>query len=170
MFKEIEMGRLNFIESEAERVHGPLHGLPAPQDPGFDPHYGFPRPEATPSTKTPSTKKGRQVPRPPEPGIPPVPLEELEDSVPMPTTEGDYRSGAALMQGDDEEDLDAAFIQTNYRTPARGKSTVGRANAASAKPAAAAKVKKGAVKNTKKTKPKPEEDQARQRRSMPEES
>jgi hypothetical protein len=152
MYKEIEMGRLNFIESEAERVHGPLHGLPPAQNVGYDPHYGFPAPGSQPAlqpTTTPEKKRTR-VPAPPEPGIPAVPPEDLEDS-----TESDARSGAVLMQSDDEEDLEASFIQTNYRAPAKGGNAVGRANVGSpAKSAAAAKAKK----STKKTKPKTDEE------------
>jgi hypothetical protein len=165
MFKEIEIGRLNFIESDAERVYGPLHAVPAAEIGKPDPHYGFPAKPAVPSRK-----RGTEPPPPPEPSLPPGTADASPDAIPMPRFDED--AGASLMHGeDDDEDLDAAFIQTNYRAPARNADATGRARVGSASVKAPAKTKAGKrpAGGTARSRPKQEDDRppARQSSSDP---
>lgn len=113
MFKQIEVERLNFIESEVERINGPIYGLPGP----FDPSGSVPGHHPA----------GPAMPVPPAP-MPPEP------SIPGPSTSGRYREqqllpgvgneleGSSAMLRDDNEDLEAGFIQTNYRPPPKRES------------------------------------------------
>src|SRR5262249_39195493 len=121
MFKEIEMGRLNFIESEAERVHGPLHGIAPPYAGHIDPHYGFFPPA---KSKPPADKDGKQPSPPPEPGLP---SDGSGRPIPTPRLQDEPGSGASLMRNeeDDEEDLDAAFIQAAYKVPQKNVEAAG---------------------------------------------
>ena len=71
--KEVEMGRLHYIESEAEDIHGPLHALPAP-DQVFD------------ETPTPWNEPAKVVPGSTGPSLystpqlPPPPIPKLDES------------------------------------------------------------------------------------------
>jgi len=60
--KDVEMGRIHFIESEAEELHGPLRGLPCPEDVFNDP--------AAAPIEVPGGS-GQEPPPPPAPGIDP---------------------------------------------------------------------------------------------------
>lgn len=154
MIKEIEMGRMNFIESEAERLHGPLHGISVPYDGPTGKNYGFPIPPST--TTEPTDKKGKKVPAPPQPNLPLGPGDGVDDAIPAPGLGG--ARGASRVQ-DDDEDLDAAFIQTNYRVPAKKGEAAGRASVGTSSPkAAAAKAKIDAMNASKKPKRNSDED------------
>jgi len=159
LFKEIEMGRLNFIESEAERLHGPLHGVAPPYAGYIDPHYGFPPPPKTPSEKKPSL--------PPEPGL--SSTDANGQPIPLPSYRDDSGNGASLMRNedDDDEDLDAAFIQASYKVPQKTGETAGRARLGSSATTAPAgiKSKKAQSKNATKLKLKPRGDQELRARS-----
>ena len=66
--KEVEMGRLHYIESEAEDLHGPLRALPAP-DQVFD-ENGMPWNGPTnmvPGSTGPALQSSPRVPPPPSP-------------------------------------------------------------------------------------------------------
>jgi general secretion pathway protein D len=96
--KEIEMGRIHFIESEAEEAHGPLRAIPASDDmfedeqlPWYQPNPptiqsipALPR-NLPPSPSVPSTPSTQSQPLPPEP------IKDSSDSTdappePTPTT------------------------------------------------------------------------------------
>jgi type II secretion system protein D len=157
LFKEIEMGRLNFIESEAERVHGPLHGMAPPYTGKIGPHYGF-----FPPTKSKSSadKDEKQPPPPPEPGLP---TNDNSRPMPIPRLPDDSPSGASLMRNednDDEEDLDSAFIQAAYKVPQKNGEAAGRVRLGNSATAGAAgrNTKKAASKSLPKLKLKPRDD------------
>lgn len=127
MLKQIEMERLNFIESDAERIHGPLFGMPpVPDQKGMVPDES---PTIPDSQSIPSGKNSRGVPPAPEPNIPPSRLPATDDNEPpaVPAIDGDAGNGAAQIRNEDDEDLDAAFIQTNYQAPPKKGDTAGRA-------------------------------------------
>jgi general secretion pathway protein D len=68
--KEVEMGRLHYIESEAEELHGPLRSLPAP-DQIFD-EKGQPwngPGKLVPGSTSPSLDSAPQLPPPPVPKV-----------------------------------------------------------------------------------------------------
>jgi len=140
MFKQIEIERLNFIESEAERMHGPLYGLP--------PEPGSSAPDSAKPVAPPM--KGKRVPAPPEPKLPGAPPIPDDEPIPEPLENG---TGASLMRSDDDEDLDSAFIQTDYRVPQSKTDAPGRARLAKTddKPSAPS-VKKKKTKGTAKPK------------------
>ncbi len=78
--KEIEMGRIHFIESEAEEAHGPLRALPAADDLFEDEHVPWIKPDLPPSSAIPATPPAmqstpRELPSPssPTPIVPPMP-------------------------------------------------------------------------------------------------
>ncbi len=78
--KEIEMGRIHFIESEAEEVHGPLRSIQAPDelfDDGQAPWIG---PEVPPSPNSPMQPPSIQPPT--MQTIPPTPAPLLPTPVP----------------------------------------------------------------------------------------
>lgn len=84
-FKDIEMGRLHFIESEAESVHGPLRALPPPEDVFEDgqatPWIGPGVPTVPPSPTQPAPLDS--MPLPPSPiQLPPSPATEQPAEVP----------------------------------------------------------------------------------------
>jgi type II secretion system protein D len=106
MYKQIEMERLNFVESEAERVHGPLFGTgPEYCPPSTAPGSVVTPPEpAGPSMK--STPRRTQPPPPPP-----------DANIPGAAARGKGREPQPMPAADDDEELDAAFIQTGYRVP-----------------------------------------------------
>jgi len=66
--KEVEMGRLNYIESEAEGVHGPLRALPSPDQVFDDNGTQWNRPSMTvPNSASPELNSSPQLPPPPPP-------------------------------------------------------------------------------------------------------
>ena len=79
--KEVELGRMHLIESEAEEMHGPLRALPSPDDIFTDPNCpprGYPTPPPVP-TRDPKLERT----------LPPVPtrdprLELTPPPAPMP--------------------------------------------------------------------------------------
>jgi hypothetical protein len=66
--KDVEMGRIHFIESEAEELHGPLRGLPCP-DEVFDDSKGptMYGPGALPPAPAPKPDRNLPPAAPPEP-------------------------------------------------------------------------------------------------------
>jgi hypothetical protein len=169
MFKQIEMERLNFIESEAERMHGPLFSMSEYNPPGTDPGSAAPVPEpaapAGPVTRS-SRRKSQTGPSAPDANIPaPASTKKTREPHPMPAVEDDEVRGAAQMRNDDE-DLDAAFIQTGYRTSQNGGSAPGKAPSAksdSKSPLTKAKAGKSTAKSPAKQKPQTGTDQKRSR-------
>ena len=75
--KDVEMGRIHFIESEAEELHGPLRALPCPEDVFIDPKGSAifnslpPAPTLLPQTGPPAPTPGIDANLPPAP--PPTP-------------------------------------------------------------------------------------------------
>eukprot|EP00456_Euglypha_rotunda_P030246 TRINITY_DN235_c3_g1_i1.p1 TRINITY_DN235_c3_g1~~TRINITY_DN235_c3_g1_i1.p1 ORF type:complete len:1362 (-),score=437.23 TRINITY_DN235_c3_g1_i1:12906-16991(-) len=76
MIKDVEMGRIHFIESEAEELHGPLRALPC------QPDDIFADPRATPLMAPGSPIEVPRVPAPPVPGsdLPPAPEPKIDAS------------------------------------------------------------------------------------------
>ena len=77
--KEVEMGRIHFIESEAEELHGPLRSLPCPEDVFNDstspPLYGpgsVPGPVPVPRVAPPAPKIDPNLPPAPPPALDPA--------------------------------------------------------------------------------------------------
>jgi len=66
--KEVEMGRMHFIESESEAIHGPLRSLPSPDDLFSDPKQPtmFGIPNDSPKSAPPPAPSG-------DTGLPPAP-------------------------------------------------------------------------------------------------
>lgn len=163
MFKQIEIERMNFIESEAERMHGPLFGSDENQQPVVpaDPPGAPDAPTVLP--------KERSVPAPPNPAIPSNGPGDPSPSLEQ--TRGPRRGAAPIRTDeDDDEDLDAAFIQaTSHTVPAKGAGPAGRARLSDA--AAADKDSPGGKKPLfnprKKPKPKPADEQPRPARARP---
>ena len=90
-----------------------------------------------------------------------IPAEGSRGPIPLPTFDDD--TGASLMHNEDDrddEDLDAAFIQANYRVPARNGDNAGRARVGKSadKSAAPAKPKKRRADGTTRTTQKSEDD------------
>ena len=106
MFKQIEMERMNFIESEAERIHGPLYSMPEYCPPAGDAGSTLPLPDAPAGPEMPSSSnRSEPVPPPPDAKIPgSASTRKNREPHPMPAV-------------DDEEDLDAGYVQTSYRVP-----------------------------------------------------
>ena len=76
--KEIEMGRIHFIESEAEEAHGPLRAVPAPDDMFEDEHLPWIQSNPPPAPTMPSIPMSPTLqPTPTSPQampVPPLPL------------------------------------------------------------------------------------------------
>jgi type II secretion system protein D len=108
MFKQIEMERMNFIESEAERMHGPLFGMSENCPPGTDPGSVVPPPSSDPSTRSGPALEPRPERMQP---LPPAP------KIPGSASRTKNREPHAMPVVDDDEDLDAGLIQTGYRVP-----------------------------------------------------
>ena len=142
--KEIEMGRIHFIESEAEEAHGPLRAIPAEEGifedeqlpwiqtntpvPGSPTMPSLPAPQPAPSA-TPT------MPAPPEPlGTP----DELPDTVPppSPTTVPPRpnvpaapplpdpnltRINSSRLKATEEDDTSGRVSTANWTTPAPTK-------------------------------------------------
>jgi len=152
MFKQIEAERLNFIESEAERLHGPLFGMPAP----FDASGSVPASPTKPAG--PEMQKEPLPPPPPDANIPaPKTSGRFREQTPIPGMPDESATGASLIQADDE-DLDAAFLQTNYRVPQKSSDRTSRLTPRKTgdKPSTSARASRGATK----PKAKQDDDQA----------
>jgi type II secretion system protein D len=148
MIKQIEAERLTFMECEAERMHGPLYGIP-PREPATS----LPTSD-TPDDSTdayPESPKTRRTPKPPEPGIAPM-MHSTREPSPVPAYDDDTASSIPVMPNDDDEDLDAAFIQTSYQAPAGARPDAGQIRVAKpgSKTPAATKGKKPTASNSKK--------------------
>jgi general secretion pathway protein D len=150
--KDIEMGRIHFIESEAEEAHGPLRALPAADEMIEDEHIPWVQPVLPPSPSmigTPSIPKAPQelpdaaLPRSPSAlptapsAIPPSPAEQ-SPSVPPPPPLPDpnvTRINASRLQATEIDDADAGVSKASFVKPEppkkRGffqKRTVGKSN------------------------------------------
>jgi hypothetical protein len=147
MIKQIESERLTFMESEAERMHGPLYGIP-PREP-MSPVPATDTEDTSPDSY-PDTPKSRRTPKPPEPGISPM-THRTREPRPVPGLDDDADGGIPAMPNDDDEDLDAAFIQTNYQSPAGSSPDAGRVRVSKAgkKTPAVTKGKKPAASSSK---------------------
>jgi type II secretion system protein D len=108
-FKQIEIERLNFIESEAERMHGPLYGMPPKYETSTSPSTsGSSQPGSKSTGPSISPNPGapvRQTPPPPPPGLRSS-KSKARSVEPEPVS------------GDDEvEETDAPLAQANFQTP-----------------------------------------------------
>ena len=122
--KEIEMGRLHFIESEAEQVHGPLRAIP-PEDVFEDANPNWITPELpTPMTvpsHQPSTP-GTDFPQPtlPPPPATPTPLSPSPSVVPPTPDPNVTQINALRMKATEEDDPKSDGVTTaNWNTPAK---------------------------------------------------
>jgi hypothetical protein len=124
--KEIEMGRIHFIESEAEEAHGPLRAIPAEGDVFEEEHLPWVQPGAvlTPNPSMPPT-----YPSSPSIAIPPAP-EELPDMPPAPGQPGMppvppqpdpnlTRISASRLQATEGNDAAGGVSTANWTTPAK---------------------------------------------------
>lgn len=133
--KEIEMGRLHFIESEAEQAHGPLRALPPPDDVFDDEHTPWIGPGAVPpapvSPQSPTLQTTPQgsasgmsapmaVPSPtPSPNsVPPSPLVPPPPS-PDPSVTRINAMRALATEKDDS--TDGEVTQATWKAPATDK-------------------------------------------------
>ena len=88
--KEVEMGRIHFIESEAEEMHGPLRALPAPDDVFDEEHPEWinphpPSPSSTPTSPTLLQRTPNELPPHLEPPASPTLIElPSQSTVPPP--------------------------------------------------------------------------------------
>ncbi len=132
MFKQIEAERLSFIESEAERMHGPLYGIQGSFAPGTGPGSPIAPPSPTGPGLLPNPPpKGKQIPRPPNANIPgPATSDRSPEPYPMPGADADDAGPGASLMRNDEGDLDEQFVQTKYQPAKKGTAAAGRAAAA----------------------------------------
>ena len=110
MFKQIEMERMNFIESEAERMHGPLYGMSDYCPPPTDGSSPAPTPDSSTGSSTgpsmePRSRGTQPVPAPPDARIPGS------------ASKRQHREPHPIPAVDDDEDLEKGFIQTGYNVP-----------------------------------------------------
>ncbi|MBS0264809.1 MAG: hypothetical protein JSS02_22935 [Planctomycetes bacterium] len=128
MYKQIEIERLNFIESEAERMHGPLYGIGANYCPpgtviGNDPITN-PQPMGPTLNTTPSATDST-TPTPPDAGIPARPTtKKTKEPKPAPGAE------AAAKKRKSGSVAQAAFQADGKSASAKGKSRSANAQAA----------------------------------------
>jgi hypothetical protein len=163
MIKQIESERLTFMEDEAVRMHGPLYGIP-PREPMQPVPPTSDTEDDTPDTPA-DTPKSRRTPRPPNPGISPM-THRTREPRPVPAFDDDAANAVPNMPNDDDEDLDAAFIQTNYQSPSLGSPEAGRARVAKtgSKTSTATKGKKTAPANSPKSAIRPAKAQSQKSR------
>jgi hypothetical protein len=90
----------------------------------------------------------------------------------VPGFDDDAVNGVPAMPNDDDEDLDAAFIQTNYQSPAGSNPNAGRARLAKtgSKAPAATKKKAGLANSSKSTLKPAKEQPQKSRRTEPDDS
>ena len=149
--KEIEMGRIHFIESEAEEAHGPLRAIPAPEDMFEDEHLPWiQNPNTVPAPSLPSIPlsptlqptptapqakpqtKPQTMPSPPVPlGSPdelPAPSAPTQPAVPPapPLPDPDVtRLKSSRLRATEEDDSDISsgkVTPAKYTAPAAAKS------------------------------------------------
>ncbi len=150
--KDIEMGRIHFIESEAEEAHGPLRALPAADDMIEDEHIPWVQPTLPPAPsmnsspviqKTPQELPNSVSPQSPS-ALPPAPTAipasptEQPSVVPPPPPLPDpnlTRINASRMQATETDDSGSGVSKASFVKPEapkkRGffqKRTVGRSN------------------------------------------
>ncbi len=123
--KEIEMGRIHFIESEAEEVHGPLRALPSPDDvfEGEDSGWVSPSPTgAIPVSPAPL----RQLPTPLElPTNLPPPPSQASPNIPPPPPPADpnvTQIKASRLKATEDDEAEAKSVTTaNWIEPSTAK-------------------------------------------------
>jgi type II secretion system protein D len=132
MFKQIEAERLNFIESEAERMHGPLYGMPENSAPGMGPGSPAAPPSPTGPGLLPNPPvRGKQISRPPDASIPgPATTDRSPEPYPMPGADADDAGPGASLMRNDEEDLDEPFVQAKFQSAKKGDAAAGGSAAA----------------------------------------
>lgn len=106
--KEIEMGRIHFIESEAEAAHGPLRSIPSPDDLFMDENPNWIQPPLPPQQDmnpplpvphpTPSPSTTDDLPPPPGPASPPEPSITQLQAIRSKMTEEDDSKGDSITQ------------------------------------------------------------------------
>lgn len=124
--KEIEMGRLHFIESEAEEAHGPLRAIQAPEELFDDEPTPWVKPPIPPAPAPPlpagiplSPPATPVQPRPPAPpqepmsptGVPPAP------PLPDPSVTRINALRAKAMEQDDDDSDGSSVSPANFVTP-----------------------------------------------------
>lgn len=101
MIKDVEMGRIHFIESEAEELHGPLRALPCQPDDVFQ------EPKAPPlmAPGSPPASMDLRVPPPPVPGadLPPPPVPKADPSATSIIYDSEVNPVAARMRYTEED-------------------------------------------------------------------
>jgi hypothetical protein len=133
--KEIEMGRLHFIESEAEEAHGPLRAIQAPDDlfddsptpwikpdipPSPAPTIQYPtstipaRPPAEPPTPTPNTPASQPQQPANQQTVPPSP------PLPDPSVSRINGLRAKAIEDEDDEPKSGRVTTANWVTPLSG--------------------------------------------------
>src|SRR5262249_18126343 len=97
----------------------------------------------------------------PEPGL--SSTDDNGQPIPLPSYRDNSGNGASLMRNedDDDEDLDAAFIQAAYKVPQKSGETAGRARLGSSPTAASTGIKgsKAAAKKARRSKSRSRDDQ-----------
>ncbi len=113
--KEVEMGRLHYIESEAEEIHGPLRALPAP-DQVFD------------ENGTPWQGPGKMVPGSTGPALqsspqmPPAPMsDDSSTSSPVIRDPAVSPASASRLQYTEQDDQPARVTQANAEELSSGR-------------------------------------------------
>ena len=132
--KDIEMGRIHFIESEAEEAHGPLRALPAADDMIEDEHIPWVQPVLPPAPSTNNSPVIQKAPQelpnsvsprspsafPPDPStIPPSPAEQ-PTTVPPPPPLPDpnlTRINASRLQATEADDSNAGVTKASFVKP-----------------------------------------------------
>lgn len=121
--KEIEMGRIHFIESEAEAMHGPLRAIPAPDDVFMDENPNWIHPPLPPGEHlTPPLP----LPHPTTNELPPSPTLPLptvpSPSVPSPPDANISQVHAMRSKMTEEDDSKSDTVsQASYAVPAKEK-------------------------------------------------
>ena len=116
------MGRLHYIEREAEGVHGPLRALPAP-DQVFDekgtPWYG--PGQSAPSGTGPTLNSSPQLPPPPVPKLEEAPTNSsvIHDPAVGPASASRLRYTEEDNQPSKIQQVKAETISTKPRNPSR---------------------------------------------------
>lgn len=110
--KEVEMGRLHYIESEAEEIHGPLRALPPP-DQVFDENGTpwCPPGKLVPGSTGPSLQSSPQMPPPPLPK-----LNESSTNSPVIHDPAVSPVGASQLRYTEEDDQPSKIQQAKAET------------------------------------------------------
>lgn len=144
MIKQIEIERLNFIESDAERMNGPLYGMPDFAQPDYNSPSSLLPPPWKPKAESPEgpTLKPTSPPRPPDSHPPksPATSHRNREPNPMPGLTGGQEREAGYRaddddDDDDDEDLNAGFVQTSYSAGREAKAPARENKSAAGQPA-----------------------------------